>query len=141
MTSIQWKSLVLVLLFFVRTTLAAAADVELAGETQAELNDSAGAALKASEAEMKKLLDVLIRKAAKDSASLAKLRESQKAWEHYRDAQLAARWPHQEREQYGSVLPMCFALEKKGLTDERVAQLRSMDSHTEGDVCGSYFPE
>lgn len=69
------------------------------------------------------------------------LREAQVAWENYREAQLRALWPFPDHTWYGSVNPMCVADSKVELTRARTRELRAMLKPTEGDVCGSQWPE
>ena len=62
----------------------------------------------------------------------------QKAWETYRDAQLAALYPQQDVSSYGSVYPMCLAILKKTLTEGRIRDLKALTTSREGDVCYGY---
>ena len=62
----------------------------------------------------------------------------QKAWEAYRDAQLAALYPQQDVSSYGSVYPMCLAILKKTLTEGRIRDLKGLTTSGEGDVCYGY---
>lgn len=110
-------------------------------ETQLGMNEAADKELHAAEAEMATVLDSLMKKAAGKTDAIAKLNKAQTAWKSYRDAQLDAMWPSPEREQYGSVNPMCVAMKRTGLTKTRVMELRAMLEPEEGDVCNSRWPE
>jgi uncharacterized protein YecT (DUF1311 family) len=59
----------------------------------------------------------------------------QKAWEAYRDAQLAAFYQQEDISSYGSVYPMCFAILKRTLTQGRIRELKALITAGEGDVC------
>jgi uncharacterized protein YecT (DUF1311 family) len=100
---------------------------------QADMNECAGKDLRRAEAELKKVLKNL--GIGKDSAE-------QKAWEAYRDAQLAALYNELPVEKivagYGSVYPMCYATLKTKLTEGRIRDLNALTSPGEGDVCAGY---
>ena len=90
-----------------------------------DLNECAGEELKQAEAR----LAALLKKLGVDSNS-----PEEQAWEAYRDAQLKAIYPpvNDERAEYGSVYPMCWAILKKKLTESRIRDLKS------ADVCRGY---
>lgn len=61
------------------------------------------------------------------------LREAQRLWVKFRDAQVNMKYPFDEN---GSVLPMCRYYYLGELTSERVKELRPwIDGVDEGDVC------
>jgi uncharacterized protein YecT (DUF1311 family) len=111
-----------------------------AGETQGEMNEEAGARLKAAEADLKRTFEELIASGKGDADAVAILRKSQSAWETYRDAQLQALWPSRDVTAYGSVHPMCVATVKAELTRLRTHELRAMLEPVEGEVCASRWP-
>ena len=63
----------------------------------------------------------------------------EKAWEAYRDAQLKAIYPpvSDERVEYGSIYPMCWAMLKQKLTESRIRDLKAL-TISEGDGCLGY---
>jgi uncharacterized protein YecT (DUF1311 family) len=71
--------------------------------SQREMNECASKQLQRTEAK----LEGLLRRVGLDRDS-----PEQKAWEAYRDAQLAALYPPEDISGYGSVYPMCFAILK-----------------------------
>ncbi len=96
--------------------------------TQGGMNECAAKELQKAELKLARLLNQLgIRR---DSAE-------QKAWEAYRDAQLAALYPQENISSYGSVYPMCLAILKKTLTEGRIRDLKALIT-SEGDVCYGY---
>jgi uncharacterized protein YecT (DUF1311 family) len=101
--------------------------------TQADMNDCAGKDLSRAESQLEKVLKDL---------GISKDSPEQKAWEAYRDAQLAALYPELPAEkiiaEYGSVYPMCYAALKTKLTEGRVRDLKALTSPGEGDVCSGY---
>jgi len=97
------------------------------------MNDCAGRDLRNAESKLETLLRDL---------GISKDSPEQKAWEAYRDAQLAALYPELPAEkiisEYGSVYPMCYAALKTTLTEGRIRDLKSLTSSGEGDVCAHY---
>src|SRR5437867_10281949 len=90
--------------------------------TQLGMNEAAGRELQAAEAEMAKVLDTLMKKAASKAEAIAKLNKAQTAWKAYRDAQVDTMWPFPDRGLYGSVYPMCVATIRANLTKIRVME-------------------
>src|SRR5262245_20991901 len=109
--------------------------------TQLGMHEAADAEFRAANAEMTKALESLVQKAAGKPDAVAKLNKSQAAWKVYRDAQVGAMWPLPERSSYGSVYSMCVLTEMTNLTKARTSELRAMLEPTEGDVCGSRWPD
>jgi len=97
--------------------------------TQGGMNECAGKELSRAELRMERLLDQL---------GIRKDSPEQKAWETYRDAQLAALYPPEEISSYGSVYPMCLAILKTALTEGRIRDLKALTTSGEGDVCYGY---
>jgi len=109
--------------------------------TQQGMNEAADQRLKTAEAEMSKVLDSLLKEAIGKPGSVAKLNKAQSAWSAYRDAQIAAMWPSDDPDLYGSVHPMCVASLKTRLTEARSAELREMLTFIDGESCNSHWPE
>jgi uncharacterized protein YecT (DUF1311 family) len=90
---------------------------------------------------MASLLSSLATKASGHSDARTKLNRAQAAWVSYRDAHIAALWPSKDPQRtYGSVHPMCLAMERTKLTTQRVAELRLMLKAEEGEVCFGAWP-
>jgi uncharacterized protein YecT (DUF1311 family) len=99
--------------------------------TQGEMNDCAVKELYKAELRLERLLN---------QSGISKDSPEQKAWEAYRDAQLAAIYPQDDISSYGSVYPMCLAILKKTLTEGRIRDLKALTTSGEGDVCYGYRP-
>ena len=71
-----------------------------------------------------------------DPTFLSALDSSQKAWESYCDATLAARFPAiNKTEAYGSAFPIAYASVKKSLVETRIKELSLwVEGTEEGDV-------
>jgi uncharacterized protein YecT (DUF1311 family) len=107
-------------------------------QTQFELNDQMGRDLQDAETAMAATLASIRRLYAEDAQFLHCLAESQRAWEVYRDRQLAMIFPYKDdpKEGYGTVFPMCWAIWKARLTMQRITELKQwVDGIEEGDVC------
>jgi uncharacterized protein YecT (DUF1311 family) len=98
--------------------------------TQTDLSQCAGKQLQQAEAR----LAALMKRLGIDANS-----PEEKAWEAYRDAQLKAIYPpvSDERAEYGSVYPMCWATLKQKLTESRIRDLKALTT-SEGDACLGY---
>ncbi|MGB7330433.1 MAG: lysozyme inhibitor LprI family protein, partial [Terriglobales bacterium] len=79
----------------------------------------------------------ILKEYADDQQFIAKLKTAQKAWLAFRDAELEALYPKDNKQaEYGTVYPMCHCSELQFLTEERTKQLnRWLDGTREGDVC------
>jgi len=109
-------------------------------KTQSGLNECGRADDAAADRELNRVYQRILKKYADQPLFIERLREAQRAWLKYRDAQIAMKYPaaKDDREQalYGSVYPMCYATYKAELTARRSKELREWLSGTkEGDVC------
>jgi uncharacterized protein YecT (DUF1311 family) len=94
--------------------------------------------LKSADDELNAAYHQLLRKAAGDAVALRKIEAAQRAWIIFRDAQIAAFYPAEDKQrEYGSVSPMCADLLLADLTRERTKMLKEMLDSGEGDVCAS----
>jgi len=102
---------------------------DTANMTQGQMNECALKDLQKTELRMERLLEQL---------GIAPDSSEQKAWEAYRDAQLAALYPPKDISSNGSVYPMCLSILKKILTEGRIRDLKALTTSAEGDVCYGY---
>ncbi|HEY2823166.1 MAG TPA: lysozyme inhibitor LprI family protein [Candidatus Acidoferrum sp.] len=103
---------------------------QAANLTQTDLSQCAGKELRQAEAR----LAAELKRLGIDQNS-----PEEKAWEVYRDAQLRAIYPpvSDERAEYGSVYPMCWATMKRKLTESRLRDLEAL-TVAEGEACLGY---
>jgi uncharacterized protein YecT (DUF1311 family) len=87
------------------------------------------------DAAMTRSYQQLLAKAKKDAVAEGKIRAAQQSWLAFRDAQLEAVYPHEDRGEYGTTYPMCVLLRKTELTRQRAEMLRKMLNPVEGEVC------
>jgi uncharacterized protein YecT (DUF1311 family) len=113
----------------------------LAKTTQGEMNSCASAEESRTNTELLKTLQRIRERYSDDMDFLQNLERSQSAWTNYLAAHLTARFPQTPpQDHYGSVYPMCSALDRIRLIEQRTQELRAwLQDHEEGDVClGSY---
>lgn len=105
--------------------------------TQSELNECAASDLDSTDKELNRVYHQILKKYADDPVFITKFKAAQRAWLQFRDAELAAVYPHDsEPTQYGSVFPMCHSGEKARITFLRVKELkRWAEGIDEGEVC------
>jgi uncharacterized protein YecT (DUF1311 family) len=109
-------------------------------QSQADMTGCAAQSLSSADKELNQVYQQVLGKYAKDTVFVAKLKTTQKAWLAFRDAELAARFPDNDKSHYGSIYPMCADNELEAMTRKRTEELRAWLKGTqEGDVCaGSY---
>ena len=82
-------------------------------------------------------------KRAPDAAARKKLQTAQTAWMAYRKAELAAKYPADNaslaQQKYGTVWPMCAVLDYVEMTRARLAELNSLLTVREGNVCAGAY--
>jgi uncharacterized protein YecT (DUF1311 family) len=107
-------------------------------KSQNETNQCAGQDVGAADAELNAVYQRLQSLYADEPEFLAKLKTAQRAWIAFRDAELEARFPANDKAvNYGSMFPTCAGAVLADLTRKRTAQLTVwVDGVPEGDVCG-----
>lgn len=105
--------------------------------TQLALNQCATSHLKAADDELNRVYQAILGKYKGDREFLEKLRDAQRAWLTFRDAELEAKFPFEDKQyRYGSGYPMCANRFLAQRTQERIKHLREwLDGTEEGDVC------
>ncbi len=128
--------LCLIVLLAARDAFTQKSDPCLSKQAQSEMNVCEFAQYAKVDAELNSVYGKLIAKYKSDDEFVKKLRIAQESWLKFRDADLASLY-YQENipGAYGSVHPMCKALELIRLTNERVTELKEMLNPEEGDVC------
>jgi uncharacterized protein YecT (DUF1311 family) len=110
--------------------------------SQTELNQCEGKQFQKADTALNHAYRQLLTKYKSNSTFLTKLKAAQLAWLKYRDAQLDVFYYRDDKQSsYGSVYPMCFAMQRTYMTAARTKELESMLTYTEGDVCGFYAPD
>ena len=120
------------------------ADCDKTAQTQADPTVCGSNDYKSADDELNSTYQQLLKKAAGGPVALQKIRAAQRAWVAFRDAQIAALYPAENKQkEYGTVFPMCANLALADLTKQRTAQLKQMLNRVEGDVCegGVSYPD
>ena len=130
----------LVVLVFLTPIVASGADQQEcmeAATTQLERNQCATTHLKTVDDELNRVYQAILSKYKDDRAFLEKLRNAQRAWLTFLDAELEAKFPFEDKQSHhGSVYPMCANLFLTQRMQERIKHLREwLDGTEEGDVC------
>jgi uncharacterized protein YecT (DUF1311 family) len=100
-----------------------------AAATQAEMNACAAADLAAADKQLNEVYQALLKKEAKNTAFITKLRAAQRTWVAFRDAELTATYACAELNPqacWGSMLPLRYSSYKAKLTRERTGRLRQL---------------
>jgi uncharacterized protein YecT (DUF1311 family) len=109
----------------------------LDAQTQAALDEQSCGQFHKADVALNETYSKILKEYAKDQQFIAKLKTAQRAWLAFRDAELEALYPKDNKQaEYGTVYPMCHCSELQFLTEERTKQLkRWLDGTLEGDVC------
>jgi len=111
-------------------------------KTQADLNKCAIRDDASANDEMNRAYQELLRRAASDAIAVKKIEASQQAWIAFREAQIDALYPAENKMEYGSAFTMCVNLLRADLTQQRTKMLKEMLKRpVEGDVCATGYPE
>ncbi|MBC7928741.1 MAG: DUF1311 domain-containing protein [Bryobacteraceae bacterium] len=107
------------------------------GQTQLQINQQAQQQFTAADSELNSVYQEVRKKYASDTRFLSRLKEAQKAWLRFRDAQTAAMYPASDKaREYGSMYSFCLGNLLKQMTQERTKQLKVwLDGGSEGDAC------
>ena len=94
---------------------------------QSEMNRCADLDARKADSELNAVYNQLLSKLKSDQNATKKLRMAQRAWIAFRDAQLDALFPAEDKQaEYGTISPMCYSQAATTMTKERTAQLREM---------------
>jgi uncharacterized protein YecT (DUF1311 family) len=105
-------------------------------QSQADMNESAGKDFLKAEGELNRVYKQILTDYKPDIPFIKNLKTSQQLWLKYREAEIKMKFPEHEPGYYGSVYPMCLAIYKTQLTNERIEKLNHwLDGEEEGDVC------
>lgn len=140
------KSSVLLTVLFAAILPAYAADttencLEKAN-TQLEMNLCDGNEQALADKELNLIYQAVLKKHRSDKKFIDHLKNAQRAWVNWRDAEMEALFPeHNEPDYYGSSFAGCWSNQLATLTRERSRQLRIwLDGIEEGDICAGSHP-
>lgn len=105
-------------------------------QDQTQLDASAAAEYKKADADLNKMYQKILAAYKDDPAFIKKLQQAQRNWISFRDAEIEAIFPSANKDDYGSVYPMCRSNWLTKFTLQRTKELkRWIDGVQEGDVC------
>jgi uncharacterized protein YecT (DUF1311 family) len=127
------KSLSLKVIFSAILVVSGGAAV---AQSQTDMNADAGTEYAKADAELNRVYRKILVEYKADPQFLSKLKDSQRVWISFRDAEINAIFPSANKDDYGSVYPMCRSNWLATLTSQRTKELhRWLDGVEEGDVC------
>ena len=106
-------------------------------QTQGEMNQDAASEFKAADKELNSVYQEILSDYADDEVFIASLKEAQRCWIVFRDAQLKMKYPDREPGYYGSIQPVCEMTYLAELTQDRIKTLNVwIEGVEEGNLCG-----
>lgn len=104
-------------------------------QSQGEMNKQAGQEYKEADKKLNEIYQLIIKDYAANKAFIQNLKEAQRIWIQFRDAQAKAMYPAAAKT-YGSVFPMCKANYLTELTHQHTEALRVwLNGLPQGDAC------
>jgi uncharacterized protein YecT (DUF1311 family) len=105
-------------------------------QTQLELNTEAFNNYKKADTKLNQVYSQILKEYKSDVVFITNLKNSQRLWIQFRDAEMKAKYPQREDGYYGSIFPLCWNLYLKELTEERIKKLNIwLVGIPEGDAC------
>jgi uncharacterized protein YecT (DUF1311 family) len=106
-------------------------------QSQLEMNQEAYNNYQKADKELNAVYQKILVEYKSETKFLSKLKIAQKAWIQFRDAEINAQFPEEDKQLiYGSVFPMCWSMELTNLTNERIQKLKVwLEGIDEGVVC------
>ena len=115
--------LVLVLMVLGGTLAFAEQNGEVNAGGQQEMFEKAYIELKQANDTLDNMCEKILNKYKDDKEFVVKFNNAQTAWAAFRNAELDAIFPAQDKRGYGSIYPLAYAQEKTRLTLERAKQI------------------
>lgn len=111
-------------------------DCKKRAQSQQDLQICADQEANRVDAQLNRTYQRLMAKAKNDPVAVKKIEAAERAWMVFRDAQLEATYPHEDKQaEYGTAYPMCVLLLKNDLARQRTRMLSKMLNSVEGEVC------
>jgi len=105
-------------------------------QSQAEMNEHTYQIYQKTDKELNNVYKQILIKYKDDKLFISKLQKAELAWIKYRDAEIEAIYPEEDKSNYGSVYPMCVNQVMTEITQQRIKELKSWSNGIpEGEVC------
>ncbi|AEG01446.1 lysozyme inhibitor LprI family protein [Methylomonas methanica] len=110
--------------------------------TQREINQCSGLENESADRELNRVYQAILKQHAGDKLFIDSLKQAQRAWLKWRDAEMLAIYPaSKEPGYYGSSFAGCWSDQLATMTHERTRQLKKwLDGVEEGDICAGSLP-
>ncbi|SHL91081.1 Uncharacterized conserved protein YecT, DUF1311 family [Chitinophaga jiangningensis] len=121
--------------YFIICLLLFAATSKGFAQSQAEMNKKATEAYRQADKELNDIYQAIQKEYAANKKFLENLRDAQRLWVQFRDAQLKAMFPEAAKN-YGSMFPVCKSNYLTLLTTQRIESLRVwLNGLPAGETC------
>jgi uncharacterized protein YecT (DUF1311 family) len=111
--------------------------LEEAAQTQPEINSAAWREYKNADDQLNRVYQNILKEYKYDSLFIQRLKESQRIWITFKEAELAMKFPAENKSYaYGSIYSKCEAMFLKELTEDRTTKLKIwLEGIEEGNMC------
>ena len=117
-------------------TLCLTSSIFCYSQTQREMNTEAYENYKKADTKLNQVYSQILKEYKSNIVFITYLKNAQRLWIQFRDAEMKAMYPEREDGYYGSVHPMCWNIYLQELTEERIKKLNIwLLGIEEGDVC------
>ena len=104
---------------FIFTALCLTSSFFCFSQTQLDMNTQAFNNYKKADTKLNQVYSQILKEYKSDIVFITNLKNSQRLWIQFRDAEMKAKYPDREEGYYGSIFPLCWNLYIKELTEER----------------------
>ncbi|SOD78891.1 lysozyme inhibitor LprI family protein [Spirosoma fluviale] len=106
------------------------------GQTQASMSNAEAQALQQADKALNSVYQKVLKQYGADPEFIKSLKNAQRIWVQFRDAEVKMKYPDRPAGYYGSAQPMCEAAYRTELTQQRTRTLTVwLMGIEEGDVC------
>ena len=124
------------ILFALITFLCLTISNQTFGQTQLEMNQEEESNYLKADKELNLVYNQILNEYKSDAVFIKNLKNAQRIWIQFRDAEMKSKYPDREQGYYGSIHPLCWTVYLRDLTEERTNKLRAwLTGIEEGDAC------
>ena len=108
----------------------------ISGQTQTDLMNKQSDSYVKADKELNSVYQKILAEYKLDTAFIKNLKQAQRIWVEFRDAEVRMKFPEREPGYYGSSRPLCIGAYLEKLTIDRTNTLKQwLNGAEEGDVC------
>ena len=109
---------------------------QVIGQSQSDLNLSAQRSYLEKDNELNQVYQEILTEYADNVEFIANLRNSERLWIKFRDAEMLMKYPENSGVRVGTVFTLCYFNYKTELTQKRIDTLKQwLEGEPEGEVC------